>query len=301
MISFEHLGGYLVEPPFTDDEVVSAFSDYGVMAPRLGLGAFKIAYRGQRDELDLVVKIMKDPVVGSEEELADLPERFARELLAMESVNCPHVVSLVEQPRIRRVGSMQHLWYVEPFYPGPTLKEVITAGRHGPALAEKVLLQLLAAVKAMWESPSRIVHRDIKPGNIIFDANGDLVLLDLGIAFHTGLTDVTDSLMTSPKTPLYAAPEQFMMRRFATIDFRTDLFQIGIVAFEAVTGRHPFWYTGISPTEYQRRMASFSTIQLDGFGLSNPVVNVIGRLLAERPAGRFRSVDQALSILGGET
>lgn len=290
-----------MEPPFTDDEAVAAFPDYGVVSPRLGLGAYKIAYRGQRDQSDLVVKIIKEPVVGSEDELTDLPERFARELLAMELVKCPHVVTLVERPSLRLVGLSQHLWYVEPFYSGPTLRDVIKSGDHGPALAEKVLLQMLKAVKAMWESPSRIVHRDIKPGNIIFDSNKDLVLLDLGIAFHSDLTDVTDSFMTSPMTALYAAPEQFIMRRFATIDFRTDLYQIGIVAFEAATGRHPFWHTGITSAEYQRRMAAFDADQLDGFGLSRPFVGVVTRLLAERPAGRFRSVDQVLSILGGNT
>ncbi|GAB3077636.1 protein kinase domain-containing protein [Pedococcus soli] len=285
-----------MEPPFTEAQAVAAFQEYGVVTPRLGLGAFKVAYRGRRDEADLVVKIIKEPVIGADDDLADIPERFARELLAMESVDCPHVVTLSERPSIRDVGLNQHLWYVEPFYPGPTLQEAIAAGQAGPQLSQKVLLHMLRAVKAMWESPSRIVHRDIKPGNIIQNGD-DLVLLDLGIAFHSDLSAITESFMTSPKTARYAAPEQFLARRYATIDFRTDLYQIGIVAFEAATGKHPFWQTGIRPDEYRRRMASFSAIELDGYALPPHVVNMIVRLLAERPAGRYRSVDKPLQIL----
>lgn len=290
-----------MEPlPFSDSEVAAAFADYRVSAAPLGEGNFKVAYRGEVESLGVVLKVIKEPVSGEDEESDDdLPERFSRELLAMETVACPHVVTILEPPSIRQVGAHRHLWYVEPYYPGPTLKQDIESGRTGAPLARQVLLQMLRAVKALWESPSRIVHRDIKPGNIIHNGE-DLVLLDLGIAFHADLSALTESLQSSPKTARYAAPEQFLARRYATIDFRTDLFQIGIVAYEAATGRHPFYQPGIRPDEYQRRMANFAAAQLDGSGLPTELVHMITRLLAERPAGRYRDVDKALAILEGK-
>ncbi|MBD3782971.1 MAG: protein kinase [Micrococcales bacterium] len=266
------------------------------MTPHLGVGAYKVAYRASRADEDVVIKIVMEPAVGDDDELANLPERFARELLGMESVACPHVVKVLDKPSIRDVGASQHLWYLEPFYEGPTLEKAIADGQSGPELCEKVLLHMLRAVKAMWESPSKIVHRDIKPGNIIFNGE-DLVLLDLGIAFHADLSAITDSFMQSPKTRRYAAPEQFEVRRYATIDFRTDLYLVGMVAFEAATGKHPFWQQGIQASEYLRRMANFSAIQLDGSGVEQSRVHLITRLLAERPAGRYRSVDQPLAIV----
>lgn len=288
-----------MEPPFVDADVLAAFADYAVVVPRLGLGAYKVAYQGKRGPENVVIKIVKEAVVGGDDDLDNLPERFARELLGMESVHCSHVVKVLERPKISQIGQSQHLWYLEPFYPGPTLQAAVAAGDSGPELADMVLLHMLRAVKALWESPSRIVHRDIKPGNIIYNGD-DLVLLDLGIAFHADLSAITESFMPSPKTPRYAAPEQFEARRYATIDFRTDLYQVGMVAFEAATGRHPFWEPGIQPAEYMRRMSSFDGSKLDGSGLSNSHIKVITRLLAERPAGRFRSVDQPLDILEGD-
>ena len=289
-----------MEPaPFSDAQVAAAFTDYSVSASQLGEGNFKVAYRGTLNGADVVVKVIKEQISDDEEDSGDLPERFSRELLAMETVACPHVVTIIEPPSIRQVGATKHLWYVEPYYAGPTVKEDIEAGTTGVDLTRKVLLHMLRAVKALWESPSRIVHRDIKPSNIIHNGD-DLVLLDLGIAFHADLSAITESLQSSPKTARYAAPEQFLARRYATIDFRTDLFQIGIVAFEAATGKHPFYQQGIRPDEYQRRLSSFTAAQLDGSDLPNELIHMITRLLAERPAGRYRDIDKALAILEGK-
>jgi serine/threonine protein kinase len=156
---------------------------------------------------------------------------------------------------------------------------------------------LLLAVDAMWNE-GRFVHRDIKPENIGYLADGTVVLLDLGIALFSDLSPLTESQMSGPGSQRYAAPEQFSIRRLADIDFRTDLFQIGIVLVEALSGQHPFFELG---TDYYKRLTTFSADSLSTVDMTDGLRTVIPRLLAASPSGRYRKVDLALSALGEDS
>lgn len=282
--------------PFTDGDAQSAFADHELTVPPLGIGGFKVVYRGRCGASDAVIKILKQPIDTAEGERNVLPDRFARELKAMELVRSPHVVTILEPPSIRKIGESEYLWYMEPHYPGPTLKESLRLGGPSVEAAGQVLHDILVAVEALWTS-GRIVHRDIKPANIIWNGDGSLVLLDLGIALHSEMSPLTQSAHPSPSTPLYSAPEQHEIRRVAPIDFRTDLFQIGIVAAEAILGIHPFWTAGMSLGDYFENVENFDSERLVLAGAPKWMAAMITRLLAPRPAGRFRSVESALKIV----
>ena len=285
--------------PFTDSELQKVFSDFQLTLPALGQGSFKVAYRGRRGEDDIVIKILTEPLPVDLEsaDSVPMPTRFSREIEGMSLVDSPYVVRLVETPRKCILSGREYLWYAEPFYSGGTLDQAIANNGPGEELSRSVLISMLRAVDAMWSGAS-IVHRDIKPGNIVLDDNGDPVLLDLGIAYHNDLSPLTDAFDASPRTNRYAAPEQFELRRFAEIDFRTDLFQIGIVAFEALTGKHPFWHPAIDPEEYLRRLSSFGEVNFNGIECSEDLRTVVTRLLAPRPSQRYRSVSIPLRALG---
>lgn len=285
--------------PFTDAEAVSAFPEFNLALPYLGKGSFKIAYRGADGNTDLVLKVLMEPLEDDDDEGEDvLPERFARELKGMIEVDSPRVARICREPETRIIGTNRHLWYAERFYDGGTLEDHLVSGPLQQQQAISIGLDLLQGVSDLWNS-SGIVHRDIKPGNIAFDADGRVVLLDLGIAYFSTLDNITDSFDISPRTPIYAAPEQFEVRRNAQIDFRTDLFQVGIVLHECLTGNHPFWRPRIRMAEYLSRLDSFDQSALVSAGISASLAQVVGRLLAARPSRRYRSIDSALAALRG--
>jgi serine/threonine protein kinase len=290
----------MTDVPFTDTELQSAFPEYAIDLPMLGAGGMKAAYLTSDSVGNAVLKIVLEPVVAdADADPAELPVRFARELKAMADIESAHIVELLSPPERRDICGRTHLWYLEPYYSGGTLLNRLD-GVPDVAGAVRLCRELLTAVRDLWEQ-GKIVHRDIKPGNIVFRSDGTSVLLDLGIALHMDLTQITNSWQASPRTDLYAAPEQFDFRRLAPIDFRTDLFLVGIVVFELLTGSHPFWRNGIASSEYMRRLAS-ADLNEEAFAAAQApeeFKDLLRRLLAPRPNRRYRSVTEPLNIALG--
>lgn len=238
------------------------------------------------------MKVVKSPV---DEEDAVLPERLRREIEAMTSVSNPRVVEVIEGPSVKAIGSENHIWYLEPYYANGTLDDRLTSP-WSEGDTNKLLEELLLGVDALW-GQGRLVHRDIKPANIAFDEDGRAVLLDLGIALHVDLTPITNEFGLSPRTPIYAAPEQFDIKRDADVDFRTDLFLVGIVCFQAVTGVHPF--RPDKPNDYFGRLSKgeYDEEALSSCGASEGFKNVLVRLLGAKPNQRYRKIEFALEAV----
>lgn len=261
-----------------------------ITLPELGFGSFKAAYRVVRAAGDAVLKVVKEPASLPQNPGDDeLPPRLDREIVAMQRVNSRRVVHVLGGPEIRDIGGNSYVWYLEPFYGGGTLE-----ARGGQTLSERDGLTLadalLEGVDDLWRQ-ARLVHRDIKPGNIVFGPDGP-VLLDLGIALHVDLTPLTNAFAFSPRTNRYAAPEQFEVRLAAPIDSRTDQFLVGIVVFEAVIGSHPF-----NPDEPNGYLNRLMQGQVDEAALqalaSVPMQQVLRRLLRAKPHERYRTATQA--------
>lgn len=140
------------------------------------------------------------------------------------------------------------------------------------------------------------MHRDIKPNNIALDSEQKPVLLDLGAALFTTLTTVTGPGQLAPHTRRYAAPEQLVPRRHGTMDFRTDLFPVGIIAYELITGHHPF---DPPDADFNKRAAAgdWDRGRLTAAGASPDLIAVIVRLLDPSPNGRFRTTERARSAI----
>lgn len=283
---------------FSGSDVQTAFPEMSVTLPWVGKGGDKVAFQAAREAESLALKILIDPVPDEDTDdpaQQQATERFRREMLGMAMTQCPHVIRAVDEPQLRRIAETNHIWYTEPFLEGGTLYSILKTGRLTPEAAHDLARCLFIAVDAMWGSTPQFVHRDIKPKNIGYLANGTPVLIDLGIALFTELSGITSSSIVGPGSRGYGAPEMYEIKRTATIDFRTDLFQIGIVLVEALTGTHPF----IGSPDYWHSLNNFDPATLDGFEMTDGLRRTIPRLLAAHPSRRFRTVDMALNSLDG--
>jgi serine/threonine protein kinase len=200
-----------------------------------GMGAVWVAeHLSLRTQV--VVKFMARDLTGSGEALA----RFSREAAAASQVKSPHVVQMFDHGVLE--GGAPYI--VMELLEGRDLEQQLRAsGRLSPREVAAIVAQLARALSKAHERG--IVHRDIKPSNVFLcDAGGgDLFvkLLDFGIAKgpEVGIIGSTTRTGSFIGSPYYMSPEQVVGAK--TIDFRTDLWSLGVVAFEALTGEKPFY------------------------------------------------------------
>jgi len=157
----------------------------------------------------------------------------------MQKISHPNVVRLVEYTFSSKSGHQVH-YIIEEFVEGDDLADHLQRGKPwGLSRASTFFAEVcdgLGALKAQ-----DIVHRDLKPHNIRVRPSGRPVIVDFGLARHLSLPDLTQTVEGARiGTPAYFAPEQFDGNKH-DIDHRTDLFAMGILLYEALTGVPPFW------------------------------------------------------------
>lgn len=194
----------------------------------LSRGGQKVVFSGLHEEYGrVVIKLVTSPQPD---------ERVAREIEVATSSRIPHTARLHEWGP---GDAAFPAFIVEEFIDGVTLRQELETRRQ---LDVAVVLKLLSTLLEIAVAMERvgIVHRDIKPENIMACADGNFKLLDFGIARHLARTSITPTeAHFGPHTAGYAAPEQFRNLK-KEIDIRTDLFAIGVVAYECLSGSHPF-------------------------------------------------------------
>lgn len=162
-----------------------------------------------------------------------VPERSNREVEAMAKLSCESLVRLFASGEVQIRG--QRCFFVATdLIAGQTLAEAINSG----VLPERIVAQLgcdiSSAINALWDE--RIVHRDIKPQNIMVTPGGRAVLIDLGVARHLSLSSLT-TMGKTWGTEGYMSPEH--ARALRQLSCKSDIFALGIVLQEAMLGRHP--------------------------------------------------------------
>ena len=219
---------------------------------------------------EVAIKVMSpslsaDPGFGS---------RFYREAKIVGRLSHPNIVSIYD------VGSYKHYNYIAmDFLPGAPLQEKIRQGiSTGDAL--RIAGQIAAALD--YAHRQGYVHRDIKPDNILFRTDGSAVLCDFGIARELA-TDLSMTRAGSVMgTPHYMSPEQAQGK---TVDGRSDLYSLGVVLYEMLTGRLP--YPGEEPVSVAVKHMSAPIPKLPGN--LKPLQPLVDQLLAKKPSARFAS------------
>src|SRR6266487_317548 len=214
-------------------------------------------------------------------------ERFRREAKNAASLSHPNIVSIYDR------GEAEGTYYIAMEYlDGRSLKELIVA--RGPApinLAIDYARQILAAIR--FAHRHGIVHRDIKPHNVMADADGRLKVTDFGIA-RAGVSQMTEA-GSIIGTAQYLSPEQ---ARGAPVDQRSDLYSIGIVLYEMLTGTVPF--TGESPVEIAMKHLSDTPRppSLQRPEIPPDLDMIVLRALAKNPDDRFQTAEEMDAELG---
>src|ERR1700756_5274143 len=206
---------------------------YEILSPP-GAGGRGVVYhaRDERLERDVAIKVLPPGLLTDE----TARRLFRREALALAKLNHPNIAAVYD------VGEQNGSDYlVMEYVPGHSLAEKL---KSGPLPAKEVVLLGGEIAMALEEAHERgVVHRDLKPGNIIVTPKGHAKVLDFGLAkllATPDTEDVTQSLTQTRGpvgTPLYMSPEQAEGK---TVDSGTDLWSLGAVLYESLAGRAPF-------------------------------------------------------------
>lgn len=164
-------------------------------------------------------------------------ERVKREIQIVCENNFENVPRIMEVNEFD-INGQKGLYTFEEYIEGESLRNYIDNNKMGLEEALKLTEQILKIIVQMEKR--HIVHRDIKPDNILRSKTGEWYLIDFGIARALDMNSLTlTAMQIGPHTPGYGAPELFQYTK-KDIDSRADIFSLGVVVFEAVTGTHPF-------------------------------------------------------------
>jgi len=269
-----------LDNPGIDEAVGKVFLHYQV-TERLGAGGMGVVYRALDLKLKRTVALKFLPATQSVSEPAK--QRFMREAMAASAVDHPNIGTLhaIEETPDGR------LFLVMACYEGPTLAKKMA---HGPMSADESVAITIQLLQGLKEAHSRgIVHRDIKPGNIIFTPQGTVKILDFGLA---KLQDSEE--LTTPGTTLgtasYMAPEQAMGQ---PADARADIWSVGVVFYEMLLGGKPFSGNDLRSTIYAVVSKEPSHIA----DLPQPLQHILIKSLQKDPQLRYQAAQEMIADL----
>lgn len=208
--------------------MANEFSELSNISP-LAKGGQKEVFAAQHaTHGDVVLKVF--PPMGD-------PESIRREPLAMQAINLPRVPTIHDVGQSTTPIGICH-WFLEQRVDGESLKTTISKRHLSPQEVLRLGLHVLATI--VEAERKNIVHRDIKPGNVMLHRDGSFWVIDFGIARHLALDSITQTgAIWGKGTPGYSAPEQ-MRNRKTEIDSRSDLFALGVTLYESAVGTNPF-------------------------------------------------------------
>ena len=253
-----------------------------VLGEQIGVGARSAVHRGVRDGQEYAVKVLRD-LGGPAEAVA-----FSREAALLAALGHPSL------PSIHEVGTAAgHPYLIMDLVEGRSLAELLA--EQGP-LAERELVGLgmdVAGALAIAHAAG-LVHRDIKPANIMIGLDGRATLIDFGLAARPGVAEADDAVVG---TFVYSAPEQTGMLRRA-VDARSDLYSLGAVFFESLTGGPPFAVRDVGELVRRHLSVPAPDVRHLAPAVSPRLAAIVARLLAKDPDDRYQTARELLADLG---
>lgn len=255
------------------------------LVERVGQGGMAVVYRARDTVLrrDVALKILHNHLADYQE----ARDRFQREAHAVAKLRHDNILEIFDYS-----GGAAASYIVTEFIDGRTLKQFISS--HPIAFPEIGAMIVLQIGRALAHAHGAgILHRDVKPENVMIRRDGVVKLTDFGISHMVDLErlTITGQLLGSPA---YMAPEHVEGR---PIDYRTDVFAAGIVLYQLAVGRLPF--EGKNPHEVLKRIAEcgFVSARKANPKIGNQLGRILDRAMAREPADRFQAMDEMVAAL----
>lgn len=264
--------------------VRDALADEYDVLEELGHGGMAVVFRARERALDRDVAIKVLPARRVTD--AELVERFQREARTSARLEHPHIVPIYH---VGRRGALN--FFVMKLLRGESLAARIARRGSLPTADIRRILRETASALG-YAARSGIVHRDVKPDNILFDPDGRCVVTDFGIARSMSSTRLTAAGM-SIGTPRYMSPEQ---ARGLPVDGRSDIYSLGVVAYECLTGRVPFDGEDAYAVLFghiQSPVPRPALVDAD----EESLYAIVERMLAKEPDDRFQTAEAVIAAL----
>jgi alpha-tubulin suppressor-like RCC1 family protein/tRNA A-37 threonylcarbamoyl transferase component Bud32 len=270
-------------------EVVDLGDQYELLG-ELGRGASAVVYRARDRYLGrlVAIKLVRPQAIASGHEAM---ERLAREARTVARLHHPNIVTVHAVQRVTSGG----LALVMQLVPGQTLKASIESrGPLPPDEAERILRDIASALA--YAHAHGVVHRDVKPENIFIDAeSGRAMLSDFGIALSSDQDSRLTMTGAAIGTPAYMAPEQIDSGR---ADARSDLYSLGLVAWEMLTGRRPWAGESLYSVISKQKTEELPAIDALRPGeVPERLQYLIERMLQKKPGARLAGADALVAKL----
>ncbi|HEY0501961.1 MAG TPA: protein kinase [Lysobacter sp.] len=251
----------------------------------LGIGGMGVVYRATDLALDVPVALkLLRPELATR---ADAFERFRQELLMARQVSSPRVV------RIHDLAKHDSQWLISmDFVDGESLDRRLD--RDGPLAPDEAVRIARQVAEGLAAAHARdVIHRDLKPANVLVDRDGNAFISDFGVARSLATTGLTQSGAVVG-TPDYLSPEQ---ARGEAVDARSDLYALGLILYEMLTGAMPFQGGTISEVLAQRMLRSPPPVTQLKPQTPPWLARLVDRLLRVSPAHRLQSADAVIHAI----
>ncbi len=267
------------------EPTITQLGRYKILA-ELGRGAMGVVYRGEDPLLNRAVAIKTIIMSADMHERAEYEARFNQEAKAAGGLNHPHLITIHD---IGREGDIAYM--AMEYLDGVELRELMMRGRVPLALALDIAAQVAEGLAYAHEHD--VVHRDIKPANVMILRGRHAKIMDFGIA-RLRISEVQTQAGTMLGSPKYMSPEQVTGLR---ADHRSDIFSLGIIIYELVSGTAPFSAATITGLMHNIATATPAPPSSVDRSLPGMLDLIIAKALEKEPDARYQSAQEIAADL----
>jgi serine/threonine protein kinase len=267
-----------------EDLTGKQFGPYQIVAP-LGEGGMAAVYKAYHPAVEryVALKVLPRHMVTSEEFLT----RFRREAKLLAQLQHPHILPVFDYGE-----EDGYPYIVMPFIVSGTMADILRKQRLSLSEVRRVMTQIGDALS--YAHGRGMIHRDIKPSNVLIDERGNCLLTDFGLARMVESAEKLTTSGTIMGTPAYMSPEQGMG---SNIDHRSDLYSLGVILYEMITGRVP--YTAETPVAvvFKHIQEPLPSARKLNPNLSEALELVLLKSLAKNPDDRYQTANQLVQAV----